>query len=50
MEEHKNCSREELENLKFRLDDFESEVRWLRWMLAGTMVLIFALILSGLLK
>lgn len=50
MEENKNCSREELESLKDRLDDFESEVRWLRWLLAGTLALLFALMFSGLLK
>lgn len=48
--ENKNCSREELERLSNRLDDFETEVRVLRWLLAGSMVLLFAVLMIEMLR
>ena len=48
--ENNKCSREELERLHNRMDDFETEVRLLRWLLAGSMALLFALLMNGMLK
>lgn len=50
MDEDKNCSRDDLEKLSSRLDDFETEVQVLRWLLAGCMALLFALLVTGMLK
>lgn len=48
--ENNRSLREELERLYHRLDDFESEVRLLRWLLAGCMALLFAILTTGMLK
>ena len=49
-DEKANISREELERIHNRLDEFESETRWLRWLLAGTLALLFVVLTRSFFK
>lgn len=49
-DEKANLSRGEIERIHSRLDELESETRWLRWLLAGTLALLFVVLTRSFFK
>lgn len=49
-DEKENLSRGEIERIHSRLDELEAEVRWLRWLLAGTLALLFVVLTRSFFK